>query len=799
MQFVGRVITSVSDFYWDINPSTLSGAIDILVIQAPSGELSCSPFHVRFGKLQLLRPQERIVQIHINGKLQEGIQMKVGEAGETFFVLPTTRRPDQAVMTSPLVRPLMGDAEKVEAITLETKELTLTPELRKEEEMRERVQSPTRWTWMWGGLPQKSKPNSELDPVASPISSSVLVEKAPSLQKMEEESMDFIELICSEQRVSSSLSLLQAALDQARTYRLLRLPKALIAPKNASISTLKQLLEESNEITKLEPSALLEEGDQSRLVLLVLISAPFSVPDESHKEEQAVLLPGALGLFLLKFIALFPEAPLPSMEALMKRFPGVVIVPKKSKNNVASKRQSRWRWWRKSEDDELFQSGSQRTESPIEHVTQLIGPKLIEEQKVALQEEPTEEHNGLTQEPIVPEIQVETGEPESSEPSGPDPATNGVLEQSEPKDDSPKDEEALRTFAEYASSLPPLPPSPLKAASSSSPSSGSEEDDDEGRLYYYKSLRLPHDLLSSLSLQEGMNTITFTVTTRLQGSAVCQARIFLWPSNARIVVSDIDGTITKSDALGHLMTMVGRDWTHVGVAPLYTRIARNGYRFLYLTSRALGQANSTRGYLRGVAQDQCQLPDGPVIMSPDRLLAALRREVVLGNPQEFKIACLRDIQLLFQPPSFKKEEEELAYNPLYAGFGNRSTDVTAYLNVGIAQQRIFVINPMGTLSIEPLSDHYRGSYTQLSDLTDLIFPPIPILQTSEGENTKNEEYNDFWFWRRPMTSSFTAVPFEQEQQLTMFSSPSSPGLGLLDQDDTAEEDEEGALVPSYYV
>lgn len=84
----------------------------------------------------------------------------------------------------------------------------------------------------------------------------------------------------------------------------------------------------------------------------------------------------------------------------------------------------------------------------------------------------------------------------------------------------------------------------------------------------------------------------------------------------------------RSDALGHVFTMIGRDWTHLGVAKLYTDICRNGYKILYLTSRAIGQADSTRDYLKGVKQNDYQLPEGPVIMSPDRLLTSLHRYVV---------------------------------------------------------------------------------------------------------------------------------------------------------------------------
>ena len=81
----------------------------------------------------------------------------------------------------------------------------------------------------------------------------------------------------------------------------------------------------------------------------------------------------------------------------------------------------------------------------------------------------------------------------------------------------------------------------------------------------------------------------------------------------------------RSDALGHVFTMIGRDWTHMGVAKLYTDIGRNGYKMMYLTSRAIGQADSTRDYLKGIKQNNYQLPEGPVIMSPDRLMTSLHR------------------------------------------------------------------------------------------------------------------------------------------------------------------------------
>lgn len=45
----------------EINAATLTGAIDVIVVEQPDGSFLCSPFHVRFGKLGVLRSREKIV------------------------------------------------------------------------------------------------------------------------------------------------------------------------------------------------------------------------------------------------------------------------------------------------------------------------------------------------------------------------------------------------------------------------------------------------------------------------------------------------------------------------------------------------------------------------------------------------------------------------------------------------------------------------------------------------------------------------------------------------------------------
>jgi hypothetical protein len=203
----------------------------------------------------------------------------------------------------------------------------------------------------------------------------------------------------------------------------------------------------------------------------------------------------------------------------------------------------------------------------------------------------------------------------------------------------------------------------------------------------------------------------FSVNSALQGKQYVECSIFLLKASTRLVVSDIDGTVTRSDVFGQLMPLLGRDWTHGGVASLFHSIARNGFQIVYLTSRAIGQANVTRTYIRGLKQDGLFLPDGPILMSPDRLMASFRREVIDRQPQIFKIMALTELKHLFPP----------WHNPYYAGFGNRVTDILAYKAVGIPLFKTFIINPAG--NIQSINNSYVKTYSQLADMVDAVFPP----------------------------------------------------------------------------
>ncbi|XP_048219626.1 phosphatidate phosphatase LPIN2 isoform X1 [Perognathus longimembris pacificus] len=253
---------------------------------------------------------------------------------------------------------------------------------------------------------------------------------------------------------------------------------------------------------------------------------------------------------------------------------------------------------------------------------------------------------------------------------------------------------------------------------------------------YKKSLRLSSDQIAKLKLHDGPNDVVFSITTQYQGTCRCAGTIYLWNWNDKIIISDIDGTITKSDALGQILPQLGKDWTHQGIAKLYHSINENGYKFLYCSARAIGMADMTRGYLHWVNDKGTILPRGPLMLSPSSLFSAFHREVIEKKPEKFKIECLNDIKNLFAPSK----------QPFYAAFGNRPNDVYAYTQVGVPDCRIFTVNPKGEL-IQERTKGNKSSYHRLSELVEHVFP---LLNKEQNSAFLCPEFSSFCYWRDPI-------------------------------------------------
>ena len=230
--------------------------------------------------------------------------------------------------------------------------------------------------------------------------------------------------------------------------------------------------------------------------------------------------------------------------------------------------------------------------------------------------------------------------------------------------------------------------------------------------------------LKQLNLKKGENEICFMVKTAQNGIQTLKSFIYLWQSNVKIIISDIDGTITRSDILGQVLPFFGGKWSHDGVIELYNNIYKNGYKFLYLTARAIGQSNMTKNYLENLMQGKENLPKGPLFMSPNGIFTSLKREVIEKKPHILKISVLNEIKSLFPDDC----------NPFYAGFGNRETDGVAYRFMGIQLNNIYIVNSKS--NVIQLGESKTTNYKSLNNIIETNFPKIC------DEDNENDKIND---------------------------------------------------------
>jgi phosphatidate phosphatase LPIN len=634
MQYVRSLGGQVSKTWNSINPATLSGAIDVIVIEQDDGSLACSPFHVRFGKFSLLRPYEKKVEFEVNN-VKQNYSMKLGEGGEAFFVFETTENIPEALQTSPLISPTSSPSNTV------TDQAT-TPLI-----------EPT-----YLDITENGGAKTGLTPTGSPG-------KSGTPSSNEEPTL------ASGQHSPYGVTPDGLPIDLSTTS----LPGSRLLPpitleRSASEEVLPVGSKEDFERFRRENTATISDLDVNEA------PRPSSPP------------------------SLRPKQALDRAMTLSKKLSSSNI---RSKVTESGDLMLDMTGYKSSEDDALRAEVVARKilSEEIEgnyDIGSLIGTDENGNLWIYSSEEAKEAANRKAG------SQVMTAMAPTINDAASDPGYHSDSDQSSAE---------LSKMHQGHQSGAPLAPIATNGDSNRN---------------FAKTLRLTSDQLKELKLKPGANPMSFTVNR-----ATCQAYMYYWTCDVPIVISDIDGTITKSDALGHVLNMIGRDWTHIGVAKLYTDIVANGYNIFYLTSRSIGQADTTRAYLNGVVQDGYRLPKGPVIMSPDRTVAALRREVYLRKPEVFKMACLRDILSLFPGK----------VNPFYAGFGNRLTDALSYRTVNIPSTRIFTINSNAEVSLDLLSlNKYKISYVSMREIVDHFFPPVSMLVKDGGE-----DFTDFNYWR----------------------------------------------------
>jgi phosphatidate phosphatase PAH1 len=230
------------------------------------------------------------------------------------------------------------------------------------------------------------------------------------------------------------------------------------------------------------------------------------------------------------------------------------------------------------------------------------------------------------------------------------------------------------------------------------------------------------NFLNLLNLKPEMNEISFEINID-KVKKETSAFIYKWNYNDKIIISDIDGTITKSDVRGQILTSIGKNWYHENVAKLFNLIKNNGYKIVYLSARSVYMSEMTKNVLKDMSQDNNFMPRGPVLLNPVNILNAFHTEVIEKNPDEFKTNCLIDLRSLFDVNNV---------NPFYAGFGNKLTDITTYKSIGIDTRFIFIINQTGIVNYNhdqknlelDVQSRNLSSYLELSNLVNIFFPSV---------------------------------------------------------------------------
>ncbi|XP_064151108.1 phosphatidate phosphatase LPIN1 isoform X3 [Loxodonta africana] len=882
-QLAGQVFVTVKELYKGLNPATLSGCIDIIVVRQPNGNLQCSPFHVRFGKMGVLRSREKVVDIEINGE-SVNLHMKLGDNGEAFFVQETDN--DQEVIpthlaTSPILSegasrmesqlkrnsvdrircldstvspqasplsetPSSGslvkkrrkrrrksqlDSLKRDDNTNTSEDEDMFPIEMSSDEDKEPLESsrtlPNDIPSFQDDIPKEnlspaltypqsaSYPNSdrEWSPNPSPSCSRPSTPKSDS--ELVSKSVDR-----TVQKNNPEMLWLWGELPQAAKSSLHKVKESspLISRKISDKVHFRAIQSESSD-TFSDQSPTLGGGPPEQALLdqnkpptemqfvneedveALGAAAPPLPTSEEHKPPSANLAQtasktdspsrkkdkrsrhlGADGVYLDDLTDMDPE-----VAALYFPKNGDPSGLAKHANDlgVRSANQSPQSMGSSGIDSGVESTSDGMRDLPSIAISLCGGLSDNREiMKDAFLEQAVSYQQFVDNPAIIddPNLVVKIGNKyynwttaaplllamQAFQKPLPKATVESIMRDKMPKKggrwwfswrgrnttikEETKPEQCLAAKGHSTGEQP----SQLSMATRIKHESSSSDEEHAAakpsnashlpllsNVSYKKTLRLTSEQLKSLKLKNGPNDVVFSVTTQYQGTCRCEGTIYLWNWDDKVIISDIDGTITRSDTLGHILPTLGKDWTHQGIAKLYHKVSQNGYKFLYCSARAIGMADMTRGYLHWVNERGTVLPQGPLLLSPSSLFSALHREVIEKKPEKFKVQCLTDIKNLFFPNT----------EPFYAAFGNRPADVYSYKQVGVSLNRIFTVNPKGELVQEHAKTNI-SSYVRLCEVVDHVFP---LLKRSHSSDFPcSDTFSNFTFWREPLP------PFENQ-------------------------------------
>jgi hypothetical protein len=163
-------------------------------------------------------------------------------------------------------------------------------------------------------------------------------------------------------------------------------------------------------------------------------------------------------------------------------------------------------------------------------------------------------------------------------------------------------------------------------------------------------------------------------------------------ANEQIIVTDVDGTITSSEN-AVFKQLFGRDIAHQPHAPEV--LAASGKVIVYLSARGDQFTQMTRDWL-----DAHGFPRGPIRFAKSYVTLPGKRTVAL------KSSLLAGLRV-----------------PIAAGIGNRASDITAYRNIGLPADRIFINLPEFTPDLRrALARNEATPFDHYADLRERLTP-----------------------------------------------------------------------------
>ena len=249
-------------------------------------------------------------------------------------------------------------------------------------------------------------------------------------------------------------------------------------------------------------------------------------------------------------------------------------------------------------------------------------------------------------------------------------------------------------------------------------------------------------MLLAKMLKPGKNHIRYLFRNDKRVLGMAHAAIFLWSDQDRVVVCDVDGTITKSNVRGIVDSILTEKYDHV-----HHRVCRflsslkcgadqrqelapeesSRINFVYLSSRPLFIADSTRRFLSCLRQpleesekvnlqksnvildsqendtiidpqlQHHQLPEGPLIGFGGKLSEVLHMELISHTVHLFKASQLHhQVVTPFCNVSLNPAEKHKSL--FVAGFGNTLMDVQGYHMAGMSLEQIYLIDKSSRIS-----------------------------------------------------------------------------------------------------